>query len=111
MTDDRAPVRVRPASFDAVGAMTEIYNEGIRGRTATFETRERAPDEVAPWVGSPRHPALGAEGGGGGVGGRGGGGAHGTRCWWPRRTGGWWDGCRRPRTGRGSATPGSPSSP
>jgi L-amino acid N-acyltransferase YncA len=61
MTDDRASVRVRPASPDDVGAMTEIYNEGIRGRTATFETRERAPDEVAAWLGSPRHPVLVAE--------------------------------------------------
>lgn len=61
MTDDRASVRVRPASPDDVGAMTEIYNEGIRGRTATFETRERAPDEVATWLGDPRHPVLVAE--------------------------------------------------
>ncbi len=61
MTHERAPVRVRPASPGDVVAMTEIYNEGIRGRTATFETRERAPEEVAAWLGDPRHPVLVAE--------------------------------------------------
>jgi len=51
-----------------VAAITAIYNEGIRGRTATFETRERAPGEVAAWLGDPRHPVLVAEADGGVVG-------------------------------------------
>ncbi len=34
---------VRPATRDDAEAITRIYNEGIRGRGATFETRERTP--------------------------------------------------------------------
>ena len=30
--------------------MTAIYNEGIAGREATFETRPREPAEVAAWL-------------------------------------------------------------
>lgn len=56
MTD--AAIHVRTAAQDDVPAITAIYNEGIRGRTATFETRERAPDEVRGWLGDPRHPVL-----------------------------------------------------
>jgi phosphinothricin acetyltransferase len=52
---------VRPAKPADVPAITEIYNEGIRGRTATFETRERTLDEVRGWLGDPRHPVLVAE--------------------------------------------------
>ena len=40
------PVPVRPAEPRDAGAIAEIYNAGIRARTATFETRERTPDEV-----------------------------------------------------------------
>ena len=56
-------VHVRPATADDVPAITAIYNEGIRGRGATFETRERTPDEVSAWLGNPRHPVLVAEAG------------------------------------------------
>lgn len=52
---------VRPARPEDAPGMTEIYNEGIRGRGATFETRERAPEEVLGWLGDPRHPVLVAE--------------------------------------------------
>lgn len=58
MTDT---VTVRPATPADVPAITAIYNEGIRGRGATFETRERTPDEVRRWLGDPRHPVLVAE--------------------------------------------------
>lgn len=34
-------------------AVTAIYNEGIEGRQATFETRLRADDEVAGWLDGP----------------------------------------------------------
>jgi phosphinothricin acetyltransferase len=61
MSDPRPPVTIRPAEVADVPAITAIYNEGIRGRTATFETRERTPDEVRSWHGNPRHPVLVAE--------------------------------------------------
>jgi phosphinothricin acetyltransferase len=61
MTDTASAVHVRPATADDVPAITAIYNEGIRGRTATFETRERTPDEVRGWLGDRRHPVLVAE--------------------------------------------------
>jgi len=61
VSDSRPAVAIRPAGEADVPAITAIYNEGIRGRTATFETRERTPEEVLPWLGSPRHPVLGAE--------------------------------------------------
>jgi L-amino acid N-acyltransferase YncA len=37
----------RPADLEAVAA---IYNAGIAERQATFETRLRAPDELAAWL-------------------------------------------------------------
>jgi L-amino acid N-acyltransferase YncA len=45
---------------DAAG-IADIYNQGIRSRSATFETRERSPDEIVAWLGNPRHPVLVAE--------------------------------------------------
>lgn len=60
-TDVGTMVEVRPARDADVAAVTAIYNEGIRGRTATFETRERAPEEVRGWLVSPGHPVLVAE--------------------------------------------------
>ena len=61
MTSTLQPVLVRPAEPRDVAAITAIYNEGIRGRGATFETRERREEEVAPWLGNPAHPVLVAE--------------------------------------------------
>ena len=58
MTD---ALRIRPAVVEDAPAIARIYNEGIRDRGATFETRERTPDEVLPWFGDPRHPVLVAE--------------------------------------------------
>jgi L-amino acid N-acyltransferase YncA len=52
---------VRRAEARDVPAITAIYNEGVRGRGATFETRERAPAEIEPWLASPLHPVLVAE--------------------------------------------------
>ncbi len=54
-------VRVRSAILADAAAITEIYNEGIRGRTATFETRERSEAEVRAWFANPRYPILVAE--------------------------------------------------
>ncbi len=59
MTDDA--LRIRPAVVQDAPAIARIYNEGIRDRGATFETRERTADEVLPWFGDPRHPVLAAE--------------------------------------------------
>lgn len=55
MTVDLA---VRPAVRNDAAAMAAIYNEGIRGRGATFETHERTPEEVAAWLDDPRYPVL-----------------------------------------------------
>jgi L-amino acid N-acyltransferase YncA len=59
---------IRPATPDYAEAIASIYNEGIRGRGATFETRERTAADIAGWFGDPRHPVLVAEDGGGVVG-------------------------------------------
>ena len=55
---DVVPVRVRPAVPDDADAITRIYNEGIRGRGATFETRERTVEEVRAWFDDARFPIL-----------------------------------------------------
>ncbi len=55
---DLLSVRVRPAMTDDAGAITRIYNEGIRGRGATFETREPTVDEVQVWFDDGRFPIL-----------------------------------------------------
>ena len=53
-------LRVRLATAADCAAVAEIYNEGIRGRMATFETAERAEADVRGWF-DPRHPFLVAE--------------------------------------------------
>jgi L-amino acid N-acyltransferase YncA len=44
-----APVTIRPAQPEDAAAVAAIYNEGITGRQATFETRPRAPEEIRDW--------------------------------------------------------------
>jgi L-amino acid N-acyltransferase YncA len=56
--------RLRPATPADVAALTAIYNEGIAGREATFETSSRAPDDIAGWLDEGR-PFVVAEGAGG----------------------------------------------
>jgi phosphinothricin acetyltransferase len=56
-----AGVEVRPAGEGDTSRIAEIYNEGIRGRTATFETRERTAADVRTWLGDPLHPVLVAD--------------------------------------------------
>lgn len=54
-------VSIRDAAGADTDAIAAIYNEGIRGRGATFETVERAPDDIRAWLGAPdaeRHPFL-----------------------------------------------------
>ena len=60
-------LRIRPAAADDAPAIAEIYNHGIRGRQSTFETRERTPGDVLPWLDDARHPVLVAVDGGGAV--------------------------------------------
>jgi L-amino acid N-acyltransferase YncA len=43
-------VTIRPAAPADAPAVAAIYNEGIAGREATFETRPREPDEVLAWL-------------------------------------------------------------
>jgi len=43
-------VRVRPAIATDTEAVAAIYNEGIRGRMATFETRERSANDIKKWL-------------------------------------------------------------
>ena len=53
--------RVRPARRGDAPAIAEIYNAGIRARTATFETQERTSAEVEHWFAGGLHPILVAE--------------------------------------------------
>jgi L-amino acid N-acyltransferase YncA len=53
--------RLRAATAADVPALTAIYNEGIAGREATFETRPREPDEVSAWLDEASTPVLVAE--------------------------------------------------
>ena len=52
---------IRRALPNDLAAIAAIYNAGIRARTATFETRERTPEELASRGTSSRHPVLVAE--------------------------------------------------
>ena len=54
-------LNVRSANPQDLTAIANIYNEGIRDRIATFETRERTAEELRGWLERPRHPLLVAE--------------------------------------------------
>ena len=55
-------LHVRAALIEDAPAIAEIYNQGIRGRQATFETRERSPEDIHAWfVDTTRFPLLVAE--------------------------------------------------
>lgn len=56
-----AEVRIRAARRDDAAAIAAIYNAGIRDRMATFETRERAAEEIERWIEDEGHPVLVAE--------------------------------------------------
>jgi phosphinothricin acetyltransferase len=53
-------VTIRPAEPADAGRVAGIYNEGIAGGEATFETRPREGAEVASWLRGPM-PVLVAE--------------------------------------------------
>ena len=44
-----APLTIRAAGPEDAAAVAAIYNDGIAGRQATFETRPRAPEEIRDW--------------------------------------------------------------
>ncbi len=54
------PATIRPAAPPDAPDIARIYNQGIAGRQATFETRPRGADDVAEWLGR-RGPVLVAE--------------------------------------------------
>ena len=51
---------IRPARLEDAAAIAEIYNQGIRGRNATFEIEERTPEERRQWLANhdEHHPCL-----------------------------------------------------
>jgi L-amino acid N-acyltransferase YncA len=53
----KTAVAVRPAALADANAIAAIYNEGIRGRMATFETVERTAEGAAAWLETP-YPFL-----------------------------------------------------
>jgi len=57
------PTQIRRARADDAGAVAEIYNQGIRARTATFETEPRTADDRRRVIESQsdRFPILVAE--------------------------------------------------
>lgn len=57
---DAARVTVRPARGEDAAAIAEIYNQGILGRQATFETRLRTADDILETLlaGAGRFPYL-----------------------------------------------------
>lgn len=60
---DGERVAIRPATGQDAAAIAEIYNQGILGRQATFETRLRTPDDIIETLlaGEGRFPFLVAE--------------------------------------------------
>lgn len=49
MSVPTSQLQARPARPADIPAITEIYNQGISDRVATFETRLRAPEDIAEW--------------------------------------------------------------
>jgi L-amino acid N-acyltransferase YncA len=45
-----AAMTIRAARADDAGPVAAIYNAGIAGRQATFETRPREPEEIFAWL-------------------------------------------------------------
>jgi phosphinothricin acetyltransferase len=50
-------LHARAATGADLAAIAAIYNQGIEDRTATFETRPRAPEDIASWL-TGRHPVV-----------------------------------------------------
>ncbi|RIK41577.1 MAG: GNAT family N-acetyltransferase [Chloroflexi bacterium] len=60
---DPLAVSTRPATEDDAAAIADIYNQGILGRMATFETMLRTPDDIRATLAAAagRYPFLVAE--------------------------------------------------
>jgi phosphinothricin acetyltransferase len=52
-----SPCTARPATPDDAAAIARIYNAGIDGRMATFETAHRTPEQIAAWFDG-THPIV-----------------------------------------------------
>src|SRR5579863_8328965 len=52
MEESSMSLTARSARRDDAPAITEIYNQGIEDRIATFETEPRAVADIAPWFDS-----------------------------------------------------------
>jgi L-amino acid N-acyltransferase YncA len=52
MEESSMSLTARSARRDDAPAITEIYNQGIEDRVATFETEPRAVADIAPWFDS-----------------------------------------------------------
>lgn len=57
MTVRTADLTARPARPEDAEQIARIYNQGVEDRVGTFETRPRAPEEAAAWIGG-RHPVV-----------------------------------------------------
>ncbi len=55
--NERMTFTARPATIQDADAIARIYNEGIRDRVGTFETRERSTADVERWFDG-RHPIV-----------------------------------------------------
>jgi phosphinothricin acetyltransferase len=53
-------MHARPARSADAPALAAIYNAGIAGRDATFETDPRTPEQILTWLGG-RHPVVAIE--------------------------------------------------
>lgn len=60
---ERERVAIRPATHDDAAAVAVIYNQGILGRQATFETRLRTADDILDTLraGAGTYPFIVAE--------------------------------------------------
>jgi L-amino acid N-acyltransferase YncA len=52
---------IRKATEQDLPAIAEIYNQGIRARSATFEIRDRSADDIRSWLAQLQYPLLVAE--------------------------------------------------
>lgn len=57
MAETGSGLVVRPGTLSDCEAIARIYNQGIDDRIATFETRHRSADDIAPWLGG-RYPVV-----------------------------------------------------
>ena len=61
MSSAATAVEIRPGASTDAGAITDIHNQGIAERAATFDTEAVTPDDVTAWLGADREPVLVAE--------------------------------------------------